>query len=414
VFRQPTSRNPSHGLTHLRSHARPIGLPFGVSGEVARQINFLPGVVGTVPSPDVSPFANPQSPIRDQQFSRPRSHALPIATPGSSVPTVLGIPHRTHYAPAMRFIWHGVLYGFALLIAFLSPLVMAAPIPRSPELQRIVDIAASATLEHFAGEKLQSNQLAFTLVDISNKATPRQAGFRADAPIYPASVIKLFYLVAAHRWMEDGKLTETDELRRAIRDMIIDSSNDATHYVVDAITATTGGPELPPDEMRAWSEKRNAINRYFSSEGYTRINANQKPWCEGPYGREREFVGKNFANRNALTTEATARLLSEIVEGKAVSAARSRQMMDILQRNYSKKVQSDEPDQAVDFTGKALPPGAKLWSKAGWTSTARHDAAYIELPGGPKFVLVTFTTDHSKNGEIISFVARNIMERLKR
>jgi hypothetical protein len=332
----------------------------------------------------------------------------------SPVPTVLGIPNRTRYAPAMRSIRHGVLYGFALLIAFFSPILMAAPIPPSPELQRIVDATVAATLERFAPEKLQSNELAITLVDLTVQSTPRQAGFRAEAPIYPASVIKLFYLVAAHRWMEDGKLTETDELRRAIKDMIIDSSNDATHYVVDAITATTGGPELPPDEMRAWSEKRNAINRYFSSEGYTRINANQKPWCEGPYGREREFVGKSFANRNALTTEATARLLSEIVQGKAVSAGRSAQMMHILQRDPFTKVQSDEPHQATDFTGKALLPGAKLWSKAGWTSTARHDAAYIELPTGPKFVLVTFTTGHSKNSEIIPFIARNIMERLKR
>ena len=26
----------------------------------------------------------------------------------------------------------------------------------------------------------------------------------------------------------------------------------------------------------------------------------------------------------------------------------------------------------------------------GWTSTARHEAAYVELPGGAHFVIVTF------------------------
>ena len=64
--------------------------------------------------------------------------------------------------------------------------------------------------------------------------------------------------------------------------------------------------------MEKWSEKRNAVNRYFVSRGYTNINANQKPWCEGPYGRDRIFVGENYTNRNALTTDATARLLLEI------------------------------------------------------------------------------------------------------
>ena len=87
-------------------------------------------------------------------------------------------------------------------------------------------------------------------------------------------------------------------------------------------------------------------------------------------------------------------------------------MMQLLKRDHSKKVISDEPDQGTEFTAKALPPEAKLWSKAGWTSTARHDAAYIELPTGPKFVLVTFTTGHSKNSEIIPFIARNIIKRL--
>ncbi|HUR45055.1 MAG TPA: serine hydrolase [Candidatus Saccharimonadales bacterium] len=288
--------------------------------------------------------------------------------------------------------------------------IMAEKIPVSNRLQKIVDVSVAATLEHFASEKLNSNQLATTLIYLKDAQHSEQAGFRADEPIYPASVVKLFYLVAAHAWMEEGKLQDSEELRRAMRDMIVDSSNDATHYVVDSITGTTSGPELPAGEMAAWREKRNAINRYFTSQSFSRINANQKPWCEGPYGREREFVGKNYENRNVLTTEATARLLKEIVLGKAVSQKHSMEMMQLLKRDPLKKVISDEPDQGSDFTAKALPAGALLWSKAGWTSTARHDAAYIELPNGTKMVLVTFTTGHSKNGEIIPFLARKILE----
>jgi beta-lactamase class A len=278
-------------------------------------------------------------------------------------------------------------------------------------LQSIVDEVAAATLTEFEGKKLLTNHLAITLVDLRDAKQWRAGGFRGGVAIYPASVVKMFYLAAAHRWMEDGKLKDSEELRRALRDMIVDSSNDATHYVLDSITGATGGPELPEAEMKIWGEKRNAVNRYFSSLGYTNINANQKPWNDGPYGRERVWVGKDFGNRNALTTDATARLLSEIALGQCVSAKHSDEMLKLHARDFTAKAGGAD-DQAHGFTAPGLPRDAKLWSKAGWTSTARHDAAYVELADGRRFVLVTFTTGHAKERDIIPFVTKQIVQRL--
>jgi hypothetical protein len=278
-------------------------------------------------------------------------------------------------------------------------------------LQEVVNEAARTALERFRDKKLEEKQLAITLIDLRDPQHPAQASFRGNEGIYPASVVKLFYLVMAHHLMEDGKLKETDELRRAMKDMIVDSSNDATGYVLDMITETTSGPELKGGELKKWAEKRNAVNRYFLSLGYTGINTNQKTYCEGPYGREQLFRGAKGENRNKLTTEATARLLSEIVTGRAVTAARSKLMMDLLKRDYS-GTSTDPDDQAHGFTAIALEPGARLWSKAGWTSTTRHDAAYIELPNGARFVLVTFTTDHANEREIIPAVARVVISKL--
>ena len=51
--------------------------------------------------------------------------------------------------------------------------------------------------------------------------------------IYPASVVKLFYLVACHEWLQTGMIQPSDELDRAMADMIVDSSNDGTGLVVD-------------------------------------------------------------------------------------------------------------------------------------------------------------------------------------
>jgi beta-lactamase class A len=240
------------------------------------------------------------------------------------------------------------------------------------------------------------------------------ASFRGNERVYPASVVKLFYLVAAHRWLEDKKIEMTPELNRSLRDMIVDSSNEATQYVLDVLTHTTGGYELPPKEMQEWQYKRNAINRYFTELGYTNINVNQKTFCEDAYGRERVSRGPNGENRNKLTTDATARLMMEIVTGKVANPARTAMMMDLLKRDYS-GTSGDADDQGRGFTGIALKgvEGARLWSKAGWTSTTRHDVAYIELPDGRKFVVATFTTDHANEREIIPTVARLVMEGLK-
>lgn len=296
-----------------------------------------------------------------------------------------------------------------LMSAFTTPAETKSPLEfqTSAKLQPIVDSIAQQTLAKYADKKLETNQLAITLVDLSQSDKPEWASFRGDVQIYPASVIKMFYLAAAHRWMEDGKLKDTEELRRAMKDMIVDSLNEATGLIVDSITETTSGPELPLDELEKWYDKRNAVNRYFASLGYKNINVNRKPWCEGPYGREMQSVKLSKPNhRNWLTTEATARLLCEIATGRAVTAERSQQMMDLLQRRPFDK---NAEGQSREYTGVALTPGSKLWSKAGWTNEVRHDAAYVELPNGAKFVLVTFTVGHASDKEIIPSVAKLVV-----
>src|SRR5437879_11705035 len=220
-------------------------------------------------------------------------------------------------------------------------------------LQSLVDEAAKTTLQKFADKKLDEKQLSITLIDLRDPAHPATASFRGNERIYPASVVKLFYLVAAHRWLEDKKIEDTDELKRAVRDMIVESYNEATQYVVDVLTQTTGGYELPPTEMEEWQYKRNAMNRYFTSLGYSNINVNQKTFCEAAYGREKVSRGPKGENRNKLTTDATARLLSEIVTGGAVNPARSTQMMELLKRDYT-GTSKDNDDQGHGFTGIAL------------------------------------------------------------
>ncbi len=243
----------------------------------------------------------------------------------------------------------------------------------------------------------------------------RGTHYRGDETIYPASVIKLFYLVATLEWLQQGMLFPDAETDRALRDMIADSSNDATGLIVDLLTGTTSGPSLSEGPFRAWSQQRQIINRYFRSLGWPElesINCCQKTWGDGPYGRERDFYGANFENRNRLTTNATARLLHAIAGGGAVSGPASQTMMDLLRRSLEPGDRAADPENQVDgFIGEGLPDGSRLWSKAGWMSQARHDTAYVEAPNRAPFLLTIFSEgiDAARNSSLLPFLTRQIL-----
>lgn len=288
-------------------------------------------------------------------------------------------------------------------------------IERSDKLQNLLQTAVDEALEKFKDKNLKREQFAATVIDLRDAENPKIADVRGEEKIYPASVVKMFYMAALFQKLEDGKVKMTPELERGLKEMIEVSSNDATHYIFDVITETSGGAELSKKELEKYASKKNAVNRYFASLGYENINVNQKTYCEDIFGRERQFWdgGKQ---RNKLTTNATAKLLANIVLGRAVSPEKSKLMMDLMKRQPF--VESEDKDnQASGYTGIALKnldlKDAKLWSKAGWTSNSRHDAAYVETPDGLKFVIVIFTDGHSGERNIIPGIAEKIIKEIK-
>ncbi|NES84789.1 MAG: serine hydrolase [Moorea sp. SIO2B7] len=249
----------------------------------------------------------------------------------------------------------------------------------------------------------------------------RGFSYRGVEPIDAASMVQLFYLVAIHEWLEGGMISSSPELDRAIGDMMVKSSNDATSLVVDVLSGTTSGPELPPGPFQTWKYQRNIVNRYYKSLGWQElenINLNQKTWTDEPYGREREFMGNLRENRNILTTEATARLLHSIIGGVAVSSKRSQQMMSLLKRSLTPNnlVLQSEENKVTGFLEQVLPQNAQIWSKAAFTKDLRHDAAYIEVPeGGQPYLLVVFTEGkiNSQNKDIFPFISRSFVSAME-
>ena len=103
------------------------------------------------------------------------------------------------------------------------------------------------------------------------------------------------YAVAVEQWLQRDLIPESDELWRAVRDMIADSCNDATGLVVDLLTGTTSGPALHGERWELGTQQRRLINGWLQSLAWPEleaVNCCQKTWGDGPYGRENVLWGR--------------------------------------------------------------------------------------------------------------------------
>jgi beta-lactamase class A len=271
-----------------------------------------------------------------------------------------------------------------------------------PAMATKLRMAAEATLKAFP--KLKAEDLAISAIDVSQPNITSRADYQGDVPFYPASVIKLFFMADVYATKKDT----IGDVDRALKEMIVVSDNDATAYLVDILANTVPGPPLQGRALQRFIDRRRAINKRFEKLGYkANVSAMMKPWSFGPFGADKQALGANRENRNKLTANATASLLLWIVRRRAPGA---HEMMTLLHRPLAP--QREEENQVKEFIGEALPTGALLWSKAGWTSEVRHDAAYVELPGGRKFILVIFTRGTADDVTLIPAAARNAIAEL--
>lgn len=228
---------------------------------------------------------------------------------------------------------------------------------------------------------------------------PQGASYRGVELIEPGRLVSLFYLVATHVWLEQGMVASSAEMERAMQDMMTPHGHDATSYILDVLTGTTSGPELPAGPMATWESQRNIVNRYFKSLGWPElrsVNISQKTWCDRPYGRERDFFGKTFDNQNKLTSNAIARLMHSIVGGVSASSARSQAIMATLQ-------------QASASQALHLPA---LLAQASISPNAKHYAAYVESESTHPYLLCVLTEQTTKADDtaLMEFVLQGVSQ----
>ena len=268
---------------------------------------------------------------------------------------------------------------------------------------RLAQVAAT-TLKEFP--KLTSGNLALSVIDLTKPESAVRADYNGDTSFYPASLVKLFFMVETYH---QGHITP--EIERALREMISVSDNDAASFLLDVLTDTASGSELKGKALDEFIDHRRKLNRYFASLGYD-ISAMIKPWSFGPFGRDMQIMGEGLINRNRASANSLASLLLWIVRRHAVSSQASEAMLGLLERPLSPLRPTE--NQVKEFLGESVPTGARLWSKEGDTSEVRHDAAYVELPGGTKLIIVVLTRGAADNKTLLPFIGKQLLAEIVR
>ncbi len=221
-------------------------------------------------------------------------------------------------------------------------------------------------------------------------------GWNSKKFYYPASIVKIVYALATQVWLKKDLIVETEELRRALYEMVANSNNDATSYILDVLTGTTSGPSLNEQNFQAWKIQRKLINEWLDSLQWPEIknwNCSQKTWSEGPFGREKNFYGNNNENRNSMTTDGSARIFESIMTNEMLTKKESEEFIKIFQRSLDPFLRKQDLENQVDgFLGEGIPLASKLWSKAGLMSEVRHDVAWWKAPNKNPMLAVVFTT----------------------
>jgi len=240
-------------------------------------------------------------------------------------------------------------------------------------------------------------------------------GINNRKKIYPASIVKLVYSLAIYNWIENKTILRNIQVDEAIQEMLQNSSNDATSFIVDLLTGTTSGPSLEKEIFNSWKFQRIIINDWLQTlnwEELQEFNCCQKTWEDRPYGREKDFYGTSNKNRNTMTTDGTARIMEEIMQNINYSE-KNINLRNCLLRDINEQSQyNDENNQINGFLGEGLPQKIPFWSKAGLMSEVRHDAAWWVNENQSKTLLVVFTEgkEFAKDNYFLPELSKTIYE----
>ena len=278
-----------------------------------------------------------------------------------------------------------------------TPAEWLASIRPSWELQAFLNGAMADFLEHDA--KLRAAKVRVALIDLAHGEPPRLADYHGTTPIYPASVVKFVYLMAAYRWQEEGRLRIEGGFDQELSEMIRQSSNQATRKVFARLTETAPGPELPPEAYRDFRARRHAVKRWLVSLGIEDLHC-VNPTYDGNgdlFGRDRQFINDpsvpgglkgSAPNRQAMTAIGTAKLLALLATDRALTPADSAVVRARMRRDPK-----EQRHLAARIAGGAARVGGlEVYAKSGTWGPIYADAGIVrQVASGRQMVIVVFT-----------------------
>ena len=292
----------------------------------------------------------------------------------------------------------------------------------SPELQDFLDRTIDALEAHDARARQAAIRVA--VLDLAHGEPPRLAHRYGDVPIYPASVVKFVYLMAAYRWQADGRLKIEGDFDRQLSEMIRQSSNEATQKVFARLTDTAPGPDLPPEAYRDFRERRQAVKRWLATLGVTDLHCVNPTYNGGGdlYGRDAQFIrdpsvpgglGRGHGeapNRQAMTANGTVRLLALLATDRALSAQDSATVRRRMRRDPA-----EQPHLVHRIAGGAARiRGLEVYSKSGTWGPIYADAGIVrQLDSGRQVVIAVFTeATPAYHGDFIADLTERVVRHL--
>jgi len=262
--------------------------------------------------------------------------------------------------------------------AAIAARAQATPMTRAdPRVQAAVE---SARAEFLTG--VEFDRMHVTALVADGDGAWRRGSVEGDVLAYPASCVKLPFLVAAVHWCA-GQGRSPDCLDEHARPMIADSDNVATGLLVDTITGAANGPAEGTD-VEAWIERRRYTERVLESHGLLRgqrLLTKTYPTNSGEQPEGLERLAWERLGRNAMSADAAADLMLAVVSG-TIEPQATEYMRSLLRRHAN----SDH-----SALGAGLPADSLQENKVGTAFDTLQDIMYAELPGGRRLIVAAFT-----------------------
>ncbi len=290
----------------------------------------------------------------------------------------------------------------------------------APELQ--------AFLDGFIAEALRSDpalarvRLRAAVLDLTDPEAPGLASHEGQTPIYPASVVKFVYLIAAYAFQEQGRLRIDPSLDRELGEMIRVSSNRATQRVFERLTDATPGPALSAAEYAAFRERRLAVERWLQGLGIDDLHTVNPTYDGGDIsGREDQFLrdpgvpgalpgfGTDFKNRTGMTADGTVELLALLARGLVLSPSDTERVRERMKRDSAA-----QRHLAARIAGGAERVGGlEVHAKSGTWGPIYADAGLVRAPSEREFAIAVYTEGRPPyRGDFIADLTEALARRL--